>query len=342
MHHDNPDASKGTTQNPGRDVLGELIHAAGRRPNPSSEHYRKTFAATHAVWQRKLRSARRRQRMFALAASIAIVAIGIGIVLRVIPTGPAPAIAIAAVVHGDVAAFSADDGEWRPVSSPGFELRAGDRLRTAGDGGTAFALGREVSVRLNTTSELVFVSDSTLELVAGTVYIDSGSGDSGDLEISTPHGRLRDIGTQFEAATLTEGLRVRIREGLVQLYRDGGDPAFEGGAGEEFRVDSRGTISQEAFSRHDPAWEWAEALAGPPDTDGMPVLEFLNWVSRETGREILFDGRDVQLAAGSAILHGSAQDLTPMDALDVMLATTNFEYSVRTDGVIVISRRDMR
>ena len=48
-----------------------------------------------------------------------------------------------------------------------------------------------------------------------------------------------------------------------------------------------------------------------------------------------------QLAAGSAILHGSAQSLTPMEALEVMLATTNFVYSLDTNGTIIISRRSI-
>ena len=106
----------------------------------------------------------------------------------------------------------------------------------------------------------------------------------------------------------------------------------------------RFTLHASRFTTEDPpgaflsSKSFAEALAGPPDVDGLPVLEFLNWVARETGREIHYEEPGVQLAAGTSVLHGSAQSLTPMDALEVMLATTDFKYALSTNGVIVISR----
>ncbi|MGI9257812.1 MAG: FecR domain-containing protein [Gammaproteobacteria bacterium] len=342
MNQDNSGDTHETPDDQGRDVLGELIQVAGRRPSPSASHYEQTFAATHAIWQRKVRATRQRQRVFAVAASIAILAIGIGAILRFAPDTPLPPIASAVIVQGDVAVFSPATGTWAPVTEPGFGLGAGDRLRTESDGRAAFTLGDAISVRLDSASDLMFTSESELELIAGIVYIDSGPGDqAGTVEIETAHGVLQDIGTQFEVATMTDNLRVRVREGLVKLFQAEQVLAFEGKAGEEFSVDPSGTIRQISFSPYDPAWSWAEALAASPDVEGMPVLEFLNWVARETGREIQFDGRNVQLAAGSAILHGSAQSLTPMEALEVMLATTNFVYSLDTSGTIIISRRSI-
>ena len=342
MHQDDSDNSHDTRDDQGRDVLGELIQVAGRRPSPSTSHYEQTFTATQAVWRRKVRATRQRRRVFAVAASIAILAIGIGAVLRLLPNTLLPPIATTAVVHGDVATFSPVSGTWVPVTEPGHELGAGDRLRTESAGRTAFTLGNDISVRLDSASELMLTSESELELIAGIVYVDSGPGDlAGAVEIETAHGVIQDIGTQFEVATMNEGLRVRVREGRVQLFQFEQEPAFEGKAGEEFRVDLSGSIRQDSFSPYDPAWSWAEALAASPDVEGMPVLEFLNWVARETGREIQFEGRNVQLAAGSAILHGSAQNLTPLEALEVMLATTNFVYSLDTSGTIIISRRSM-
>lgn len=342
MHQDNTDDSREAADDRGRDVLGELIQVAGRRPSPSSDHYEQTLAAAHAVWQQKVRATRQRQRVVAVAASIAIVAIGIGAVLRLLPDTPLPPIASAAVIQGDVAVFSPESGTWAPVTETGSELGAGDRLRTDSEGRAAFRLGDQISVRIDSASELMFTSESELELIAGAVYVDSGAGNrAGSLEIATSHGIVQDIGTQFEVATMDDGLRVRVREGLVQLYQAEQELAFEGRAGQEFRVDPVGTIRQNSFSPYDPAWSWAEALAGSPNVEGMPVLEFLNWVARETGREIQFEGRNVQLAAGSAILHGNAQNLTPMEALEVMLSTTNFVYSLDTSGAIIISRRSI-
>jgi len=341
MQHDNPNEGSHAADSEDRDVLGDLIQAAGRRPVPSTDQYRETYAASHDAWQEKVRSTKRRQRVFSIAASFFAVAIVVSAVWQLAPVAPIPSIATAVVVQGDAAIFSPQTGSWDPLAEPGVEISPGARIRTADSGRTALRLGDLVSVRINSDSEIIFISATQLELVAGMVYLDSGSSfPIGGLEVTTPHGIVRDIGTQFELRSLTDGLRVRVREGIVQLYQSGAGPDVEGEAGDEFRIDGRGTIQRDRFSSFDPEWEWAEALAGPPQINGMRVLEFLNWIARETGRQIHYEEPGVQLAAGTAVLHGSAQDLTPMDALDVMLQTTDFNYSLLTNGVIVISRRN--
>ncbi len=339
MQHDNSDERAVAAGAVERDVLGELIQAAGRRTTPSSEHYEQAFAATHTAWRRKVYATRRRQGVFAAAATLAALAIGLSAVLQLMPEGPIPAVATTVIVQGDAAVFSPETGTWQPLGEPGVVIGPGSRLRTEADGRTALRLARDISVRINTDSELVFSSASELELIAGTVYVDSGPDDSaGGVEVTTTHGTIRDIGTQFELKAVAGSLRVRVREGLVQLVQSGQKVELEGAAGQEFQIDSVGIVQHAPFSRYDPAWGWAEALVGPPDVDGLPVLEFLNWVARETGREIHYEEPGVQLAAGTSVLHGSAQSLTPMDALDVMLATTDFKYALSTNGVIVISR----
>ena len=327
MQHDNPDEGPNAADRKDRDVLGDLIQAAGRRPVPSADQYRETYAVSRDAWQQKLRSNKRRQRVFSIAASSAAAAIVVSAVLQFTPVEPIPSIATAIVVQGDASIFSPLTGAWDPLAGPGTEVSPGVRLRTASDGRTAFRLGEDVSVRVNTDSEIIFLSATELELVAGTVYLDSGSNyASGDLEVTTPQGLVLDIGTQFELRSIDDGLRVRVREGIVQLFQSGAGPDVEGEAGDEFRIDGSGAIQRDRFSSFDPGWGWAEALAGPPQVNGMRVLEFLNWITRETGRPIHFEEPGVQLAAGTAVLHGSAQDLTPMDALDIMLQTTDFNF----------------
>jgi hypothetical protein len=36
-------------------------------------------------------------------------------------------------------------------------------------------------------------------------------------------------------------------------------------------------------------------------------------------------------------LHGRAQDLAPLQALNAMLATTDFQYSLLEDGIILVT-----
>ena len=178
-----------------------------------------------------------------------------------------------------------------------------------------------------------------IELTAGTIYVDSGLGvRTNRFEIATTFGIVRDIGTQFEVSSSPAELRLRVREGLVQLYQDGPRAELSGVAGEQVRIDSFGAIDRASFSTYDPEWAWASALADVPETDGQPLLGFLSWVARETGRALRFQpGAEAQ--AQITILHGSADNLAPLDALEVMLKTTDFRYELQDSGVLWIERR---
>ncbi len=76
-----------------------------------------------------------------------------------------------------------------------------------------------------------------------------------------------------------------------------------------------------------------------PDTEGQPLLQFLTWVARETGRQLMFDEPATEAQARSVILHGKAANLPPLEALDLLLSTTDLEYVLPSDQVIFIRRR---
>ena len=74
----------------------------------------------------------------------------------------------------------------------------------------------------------------------------------------------------------------------------------------------------------------------------MPVTELLNWVARETGRSIRFQDAEVKRRAAATILHGSIRHLAPLDALTIMLATTDLDYVELADGTLLIQSRSVR
>jgi len=325
-----------------RDVLGELIRAAGRRPTPPHDDYERVLNASRSAWQKKVRSRRRRQWSYALAASLATFAIGLTAILEVMPMGPGPEIASTAIVDGEVMVLTPGAENWQFLDEADNQLVAGTRLRTQAEGRVALDLAPGVSVRVNHRSELTLLSSDRIELTAGTVYIDSGLGVRANrFEIATSFGTVRDIGTQFEVSSSPAALRVRVREGLVELYQDRQEPELSGSAGEELRIDSRGMVERAPFSTYDQEWAWASALADVPQTDGQSLIGFLRWVAREMGRSLRFSGPGDEAQAQTVTLHGSATALAPMEALDVMLATTDFEYALLEDGVLLIQRREL-
>ena len=324
----------------GRDVLAELVQAAGRRPVPSDDDYRRVRAASRQAWRQAVQSRRRRRRYYALAASIGIVAIGAAVLTQRAPTPPLPVVASTAVLEGQLTVLAPDTDEWQEVGSDGFEWVSGTRLRTSAGGRVALDLAGGGSLRVNEATEMTLTSTERLVLVAGTMYFDSGAATGlGMLEVVTSHGLVREICTQFEVMSTAAALRVRVREGSVAIERDQQPSGLTGAAGEQVRLDADGAVERSAFPAHDPEWSWAVALADVPPIDGQPLMDLLDWVARETGHELQFADPDTEELARNVTLHGSLQDATPLEALGAALATTNLEHVVQDDGVLLIRMR---
>jgi ferric-dicitrate binding protein FerR (iron transport regulator) len=176
-------------------------------------------------------------------------------------------------------------------------------------------------------------------VLAGKVYIDTGAARSANgVEVVTEAGTAVDVGTQFEVLYRDGEYRLRVREGRVMLRRDAGE--VDGEAGEQLKILPGGEIERTRIEEDDPGWDWAESLAPAPDIDKQPVTVLLTWVARETGRAVRFASPDIERKAGTTILHGNIRHLAPLEALSVMLATTDFEYTLPDDATILIRLKD--
>ena len=320
-----------------RDALAELVKAGGRRPVPAGDDYRRVLAASREVWRQAVESRRRRRRYFALAASVAVLAVGASVVTQLAPPPPPPPVASTAVLDGQVMALAPDAAQWRTVDGVGVEWLAGTRLRTPAGNRISLDLSWGGSLRVDETTELTLTSAERLELIAGTIYFDSGAeAGPGALEVATAHGLVREIGTQFEVMSTDAALRVRVREGGVEIERGQQLPRLTGAAGEQVRLDSAGAAEIGPFLAHDPAWSWAVALADVPSIDGRPLMELLDWVARETGHELQFADAVTENQARGVTMHGSLENATPRQALEAALATTDLEHVFREDGVLLI------
>lgn len=81
---------------------------------------------------------------------------------------------------------------------------------------------------------------------------------------------------------------------------------------------------------HDPSWDWAAALAPPFDIDRQPLIDFLQWAARETGRELVFTSDAARVAAMVNRLSGTVEGLTPSEAIDAVRPTIP-SFSLRAD-----------
>ena len=106
-------------------------------------------------------------------------------------------------------------------------------------------------------------------------------------------------------------------------------------AGERLRLAGSGDPIVEAVEPHDPYWNWTTALAPVFDIENKSLLDFLRWAARETGRELVFEDNELRMSAMRTDLHGSVADFEPLEALESVLATTNFRYRILADRIVI-------
>ncbi|MGI9265191.1 MAG: FecR family protein [Gammaproteobacteria bacterium] len=330
---------KNSTSDDDSDALAVLIRAAGRREAPPHEHYDSVFAAASDALEEKLRQRRNKIR-FAWAAGLAAVALLTSLVTRFeVTVGDSVQVAATDRVLGTVRMMGAADDRWREMQANGSVLNNGTRIRTDADSGAGLILTGGVSLRVAESTEISIESASRIHLHDGMVYVDTGHDGRTDTvtEIVTANGVARDVGTQFEVRYRNREARLRVREGLVLFQQQ--DNEFRGVAGEQMLISDSGISIRHAVARDSAEWRWVQAIAPAPYADEQTVSSLISWVSRETGRRIHYAQPDLGVRARSTILHGSSQRLMPMEALSVMLETTDFEFIVTANREILIQER---
>lgn len=312
------------------DPIATLYQRAGRRPALSPEEVRVAKEAARSSWRRHLRRSARRRTVAAagiVAALAAVLVLGIGLTLRRpdVPAVPRPLGRIE-LQTGEVA-FSGPAAEPRIVN-------VGTVISTAGGGRAALRLGGGSSLRIDVASVVRIASASSVVLERGAVYVDTGALAQGKsagetLAIATALGTVRHVGTQFEVRLLENGavpesLRVRVREGLVTVDRDG--EILEARAGSELSLTARGEARRAETSAHGLTWEWTERAAPPLEIEGAALPAFLDWVSRETGLPWRYATPDLRRDTERVVLHGSIAGLTLDEALTLVLPGCGYRH----------------
>jgi len=314
--------------------IARVLRAAGGRVQPAEEMKAAVRAAVHAEWRATVARRSRRRAYLALAASVAMAALAMW-VGRSYFVASNEVVANVSRIIGTAQVRSSRFGSWHVVAAP---LHTGENLMTGADGRVALLLRDGVSVRLDHDTLVAFVDSGRIDVKSGAVYVDAGTVPTATdhLRVGTPAGIVQHVGTQYEARILNGGTRIRVREGRVDLLPENGGNAQSAGVGEQLLVSPSGAIEREPISPSDDDWSWAANTAPPFDINGRPVREFLTWVGRELGREVVYASPAAEEEADRAVLSGSVSGLAPADALAAVLPTTQLR-SVDRDGKIEIT-----
>lgn len=314
------------------EALLREVGAGDQIPIAATEEIRR---AVHDEWFATVAQRKRRRRVmtFGIAASIALVMVVASWVLRSsIPTSELPV--LIAYVEGAA--------QFQPSAAASIRsLNVGDALPVGGvlvtDGATRIALGygTAVSMRLDRGSKIERLASDRFRLSIGTLYIDAKPHAADhELIVDTVAGEVRHLGTQYQVRQSKEIVEVSIREGRVEIDHPQG--AVLASAGERVKINMAGEVERQAISAQDPEWNWAEETTPPFAINDRTLADFLDWVARETGRQIIYASPEAQSIARSLKLRGSIEGLDPETALAAVLSTTEFvryETSANLIGV---------
>jgi ferric-dicitrate binding protein FerR (iron transport regulator) len=316
--------------------IEQLLQGVGKRDLPSAAVAEQVRQAVHGEWRELVEQRQRRSRLvaYAVAASVAGVVLAVVVSLQFHSTS-AVLVASVARVEGQLQVDPAGSGDWRPLAS-GEQIATGDTLRTEEGTYAALDFGHGVSVRIAAGSLLEIASTDRVVLDRGSIYVDAdprAAAGRTTLVIGTPYGSVHHLGTQYLVSTMRNGIALSVREGRVEVTRESGTQIAQ--AGEHLEIPVAGEVTRTAISPQDASWQWATRIAPAFNIDRQPLTAFLDWVARETGKQLSYATPDVLAQAQKVILRGSASDLAPEQALAAVLATTSL-VPMQTSSAIEI------
>jgi len=329
----------------GNDEIGRLLREAGRRPPIPPDDLAAIRAAARTAWGHSTAARRahgpRRLGMYALAASLLLAALTSPWWFAT--RSPSAPDMIATVEVRTGAGQVALERDVISSIDVGDKLSIGTTLTTDGAEGQqparlALRMASGPSIRVDSGSRVQLLAGSQLRLQRGAVYVDSGStAADGAVEILTPVGAVREIGTQFEVRlrAADDAVRVRVREGTVSVSL--GRESHAAARGEEITLQGDGSIARRAVAPDGPEWQWVLAAAPALDIEGRSLDSYLDWIARETGWRIQYADTALERSADTILLHGTIEGLRPDESVAVILQGSGLDHR-RADGVLEIFR----
>jgi ferric-dicitrate binding protein FerR (iron transport regulator) len=325
-----------------RDDRDDAMRDLLRQPRPSAvdaARAARVRAAVHAAWRDTAKGTRTWRRGVALAAAAVLVfAIALTLVNSLRERGPSRAAApIASALFVTSEVVFQHDGQARP-GRVGEGLTPGTRITTYG-GRAAIVLANTVELRLDSNTDVTLDTERSMSLTRGALYLDSShrTGPPETVAIVARGTVIRDIGTRYEVRLSDEELRVRVRDGRVEVLSAFG--LREADRGGQLRVTPSAILAGRApTSGAD--WDWIVRAVPPPPLEGRPLTEFLAWAAREGGRPIRFADPALERANAATIVYGAIERLTVEEALDVVLPSCGLARHNDGDVITLVAADD--
>ncbi len=313
---------------PDDEVLMRLLSRAGRRPEPPTETREAVYLAALLTWKSSLQERRRRRRvryLLAIAATFVVAALGVLWQRTSQPAQPLMFASVTSGAHGGVR--DGHDGV----------VRVGDELE--GDAPLVLLTGDGHGLRLAGGAVARAVGPRRLLLARGSAYFESRNvvGAGAPFEIETSIGVVTHVGTRFGVSLSQAGLHVLVRDGHVAVQTRTAKVRVPGGT--QVTIEKSGTeLDRKRVASFGPAWAWADELAPPLRLDGRPLVEVLEEIAYQSGRQLSFASDGVRNECQRILLNGPLLELSTGDRLFAVLVTTGFE-AIESGERIIIQRK---
>lgn len=311
------------------DAMSRLFKAAGPRKAPSDAMRERVYAQVLDAWTAlpEAAPARTLRAPYALVAAVLCAAL-----LGVLGWFALP------MLSGAEAA-----GTLTYSSNPheiGQPVRIGQTVSTRHDSFAKITLQNRVSVSLGPSTRVVVHDAALLSLTQGRIYVDAGHG---QIRLLTPHVQVVDIGTIYQVVSNDAQTTVTMREGEVQLVFDRNHHrlAARDGYGDFVAISAAGEIVEDGrLSTTDTSWSWQQAARAPLKLDRLPVLDYVQWLARDSGISLRFASNAVQQQAQLEQLRAPPASTTDNYAKEDALRTTNFKLVQLSPHSWVLDFRD--
>lgn len=322
----------------GGDPIGSLVGNISARPRPPTVVEQAVYQHVLEDWQRVRTHRQRRKKVvyWSVAASIMMAILVRPLLFQ--PQGASvDAIALGWVENrvGTVSVLQDNKRVLLASADQASSVFPGQSIITAAKSGASIDWGDGNTVRIDQDTELQLHSKSEIELVSGRIYVDipptlGQNPSSVALRVLTQFGSVNHIGTQFMVSSETGSVQVAVREGSVSI--DNNQQVFVTQKGQQTTLGESDRVSHESILTYGADWQWAEQLAPAFELEGKTLDEFLSWVGRESGKQILFDTEAARNIARKTIMHGSIDD-APLTAMQLVLQTNELSWQ-EADGKI--------
>lgn len=308
-------------------TVAAILNQVPPRPLAPEHHKQAVFDAVYDVWDRKTkrRTYLRNMTWFSgLAAAL---------LLTVFYMGKSPVIETEPVAWVDDGRIAITGTSTLVTKDLGGQLFSTNQM-TAVDQGALLRLTDGSLLKIGENSEFTFHGRHTIELHQGLLYFDSNGAPNAKILVSTSFGGFSNLGTQFAVETKPDAVIVSVRSGRVQVQNV---PAAEQiVAGQRLTIDQTdGVTGLMDFPVYGEYWAWTEDLVTVFDMEGKPIIAFLRWISRETGRAIQFEDSLAKAEAMQETLGPGLVTEATLEQLEWTLRATTLESRI-IDGTILV------